>query len=75
MSVPFILAMGIGFTASRSRKESSNDSFGLVALCSIGPILTVLILGLLLPSNMTYTYNIKSSQLLLFSNLYCVNNS
>ena len=59
MSVPFILAMGIGFAASRSRKNSSNDSFGLIALCSIGPILTVLILGLFIDSNLTYTYNIS----------------
>ena len=59
MSVPFIFAMGIGFAASRSRKNSSNDSFGLIALCSIGPILTVLILGLFIDSNLTYTYNIS----------------
>ena len=59
MSVPFILAMGIGFASSRSRKNSSNDSFGLIALCSIGPILTVLILGLFMNSSLTYTYNIK----------------
>ena len=56
MSVPFILAMGIGF--SSMRKNSSNDSFGLIALCSIGPIITVLILGLLMKSDLTYTYNI-----------------
>lgn len=59
MSVPFILAMGIGFSASRARKKSNNDSFGLVALCSIGPILTVLLLGLLIDSDMTYKYNIS----------------
>lgn len=59
MSVPFILAMGIGFTSASPRKEAKNDSFGLVSLCSIGPILTVLLLGLLLDSNMDYTYNIQ----------------
>lgn len=59
MSVPFILAMGIGFTSARARKKSKNDSFGLVALCSIGPILTVLLLGLLMKSDMTYTYDIS----------------
>jgi len=59
MSVPFILAMGIGFSNSRTRKKSTNDSFGLVSLCSIGPIITVLLLGLLIDSNMTYTYNIE----------------
>ena len=56
MTVPFILAMGIGFSTSRTRKKSQNDSFGLVSLCSIGPIITVLILGLLIKSDMTYTY-------------------
>ena len=59
MSVPFILAMGLGFSNANSRKNSSNDSFGLVSLCSIGPIITVLILGLFINSNMTYTYNIE----------------
>ena len=59
MSVPFILAMGIGFSNSGSRKKSKNDSFGLIALCSIGPIITVLLLGLFLKSNMIYTYNIN----------------
>ena len=58
MSVPFIIAMGIGFSKARPRKEAKENSFGLVALCSIGPILTVLLLGLLMPSNMTYEYNI-----------------
>jgi len=69
MSVPFILAMGIGFSASRSRKKSSNDSFGLVSLCSIGPILTMLILGLLLSSDMTYVYNIDP-EVSSFANLF-----
>ena len=58
MSVPFIIAMGIGFSKARPRKEAKENSFGLVALCSIGPILTVLLLGLLMPSNLTYTYDI-----------------
>lgn len=47
MTVPFIMALGIGFSAVRSDKHAENDSFGLVALCSIGPILAVLILGML----------------------------
>lgn len=47
MTVPFIMAFGIGVSAIRSDKHAFNDSFGLVALCSIGPILAVLLLGLL----------------------------
>ena len=46
MTVPFIMALGIGFSASRGSKEGSDDSFGLVALCSIGPIIMVLLLGI-----------------------------
>lgn len=46
MTVPFIMALGIGFSAVRSDKHAENDSFGLVALCSIGPILAVLLLEL-----------------------------
>lgn len=46
MTVPFILALGIGVAAVRGGKSSQDDSFGLVALCSVGPILAVLVLGM-----------------------------
>ena len=46
ITVPFILALGVGFAYIRSDKDSQNDSFGLVAICSIGPILAILLLGL-----------------------------
>lgn len=46
MTVPFIMALGVGISAIRNDKHAGNDSFGLVALCSIGPILAVLILGM-----------------------------
>jgi hypothetical protein len=47
ITVPFILAMGLGVAAVRGDKGSRDDSFGLVSLCSVGPILAVLILGLI----------------------------
>ncbi|MDR3051207.1 MAG: DUF1538 domain-containing protein [Oscillospiraceae bacterium] len=47
MTVPFIMSIGMGVASIRSDKHASNDSFGLVALSSVGPILTVMILGLL----------------------------
>lgn len=46
ITVPFIMAMGIGLATLRSDKGSQEDSFGLIALCSIGPVLAVLILGI-----------------------------
>lgn len=51
MTVPFIMALGVGVTSIRSDENAKDDSFGLVALCSIGPIITVLILGLLYPAS------------------------
>ena len=45
ITVPFIMAMGIGLSSMRGDKNASSDSFGLVALSSGGPILAVLILG------------------------------
>lgn len=48
ITVPFIIALGIGVAANNT--DSKDDSFGLVALCSIGPIITMLIMGLCLNS-------------------------
>ena len=45
ITVPYIMAMGIGFASMRSDKDAASDSFGLVALCSVGPILAVMLLG------------------------------
>ena len=51
MTVPFILALGVGVSHIRSDQTAEADSFGLVSLCSIGPILSVLILGFFYPSD------------------------
>ena len=45
MTVPFIMALGVGVASIRSDGNAQQDSFGLVALCSIGPILAVMILS------------------------------
>jgi len=45
MTVPFIMALGVGVASIRSDGNAGQDSFGLVALCSIGPILAVMILS------------------------------
>lgn len=47
ITVPFILALGVGIAAIRGDRRGVEDTFGLVAICSVGPILTVLLLGLL----------------------------
>ena len=56
MTVPFIMALGVGISAIRSDRHAADDSFGLVALCSIGPVLAVLILGMIFhPGDGAYT--------------------
>lgn len=56
MTVPFIMAIGVGLASVRSDKNAANDSFGLVALSSVGPILAVLILGCFFkPTEAAYT--------------------
>lgn len=47
MTVPFIMALGVGVASIRSDSNAEGDSFGLVALCSVGPILAVMALGLI----------------------------
>lgn len=54
ISIPFIMTLGIGLTANRTDKKAQESSFGLVGLCSIGPIITMLILGMFYSSNGTY---------------------
>lgn len=46
ITVPFIMALGAGMAAVSGDKHSSENSFGLVSLCSIGPIMSVLILSI-----------------------------
>lgn len=51
ISIPFIMTLGIGLTAQRTDKKAKESSFGLVALCSTGPILMVMLLGMIYRPN------------------------
>ena len=51
MTVPFIMALGVGVASIRSDENAKADSFGLVALCSIGPVLAVMLLGAIYPTD------------------------
>ena len=54
ITVPFIMALGVGISAVLGDRRSKDNSFGLVALCSVGPILAVLILGIFSTNDLTY---------------------
>ncbi len=61
ITVPFIMALGAGLASNKKGKSTGEHSFGLVALCSIGPILSVLLLSIFYdPHPTTSPYEITS---------------
>ena len=63
ITVPFIMALGVGISAVLGDRRSKENSFGLVALCSVGPILAVLVLGIFSRNDLTYAvpdYSVSS---------------
>ena len=55
ITVPFIMTMGVGIAAVIGGKDANENSFGLIAMCSIGPILAVLFLALTARGDLNYT--------------------
>ena len=54
ITVPFIMALGVGIAASIGGKDVSENSFGLIAMCSVGPILAVMLLGATADGELAY---------------------
>ncbi len=54
ITVPFIMALGVGISSVLGDRRSQENSFGLVALCSVGPVLAVLVLGIFSTNDLTY---------------------
>ena len=54
ITVPFIMALGVGIAASIGGKDVSENSFGLIAMCSVGPILAVMLLGATVDGEIAY---------------------
>ncbi len=55
ITVPFIMALGLGVSSTLGDKKDRESSFGFVALCSIGPILAVMLLGIFSNGTLDYT--------------------
>ena len=55
ITVPFIMALGVGISNVLGDRRSKENSFGLVSLCSVGPILAVLLLGIFSRNDLAYT--------------------
>ena len=54
ITVPFIMALGVGISHVLGDRRSKENSFGLVALCSVGPVLAVLVLGIFSSNDLSY---------------------
>ena len=54
ITVPFIMALGVGISNVLGDRRSKENSFGLVSLCSIGPVLAVLVLGIFSKNDLSY---------------------
>ncbi len=68
ITVPFIMALGVGIASTIGGKNSGENSFGLIALCSVGPMLAVLVLGCFSNGKMEfipeYNLNVEFSHIL-----------
>lgn len=59
LSVPFIIALGAGLAFKRRDKKKKEDTFGMISFCSIGPVIVVLILGIIFNAKSNFNpYNI-----------------
>lgn len=67
ITVPFIMALGVGVAATVGGRGASENSFGLIALCSIGPIIAILILGMTIRGDIPYAVPDYSISTNLFS--------
>lgn len=54
ITVPFIMALGVGIALTVGGRHANENSFGLIALCSIGPVIAVLLLSLFSKGSLTY---------------------
>ena len=55
ITVPFIMALGVGVASTIGGRKSQENSFGLIALCSIGPMIAVFILSLFMKGDLNYS--------------------
>ncbi len=55
ITVPFIMALGVGIALTVGGRHANENSFGLIALCSIGPIIAVMALSIFSQGTLSYT--------------------
>ena len=55
ITVPFIMALGIGISSTVGQRKNAENNFGSIALCSVGPILAVVVIGILSKGSVSYS--------------------
>lgn len=73
ITVPFIMSLGVGIAMTVGGKRSNENSFGLIALCSVGPILAVMMLGIFATGDLSYelpNYSIAENVVLDFIHMF-----
>lgn len=60
ITVPFIMALGVGVAGAIGGKNANENSFGLIALCSIGPIMALMGLVIFSKGDLTYKLSPES---------------
>ena len=72
ISVPFLIAFGLGLSAVRESKNEEDNSFGMIALCSVGPIISVMILSLFLDPSSASTSTEVIAGTSIFNELFTI---
>ena len=72
ITVPFIMALGIGIASTFSEKNDGENSFGSIALCSVGPVLAVMLIGIFSKGSVTYEMPDYSMSSFLGRNLFAI---
>ncbi len=62
ITVPFIMALGVGVAGSLGGKSKSDNSFGVVAICSAGPILLVLLMSFIFKPEINASVSTENAQ-------------
>ena len=73
VTVPFIMALGVGMAQTIGGRKAEENSFGLIALCSVGPVLAVLMLSLSARGELVYElpdYSFASDVLLSLEEIF-----
>lgn len=72
ITVPFIMALGVGIASTIGGHDANENSFGLIALCSVGPMLAVMVLAFGATGELSYTLADYSMESLISGGVFTI---